>query len=76
MLPFDASMSQSCELDPNCGVITALGEVWKILFSMIGFMALVSHVFYFPFFPFAFFNDWRNDFCIFFPTFFFARFSV
>jgi len=42
MLPFDASMSQSCELDPNCGVITMLGAVWKALFVAIGIMALVS----------------------------------
>jgi LMBR1 domain-containing protein 1 len=48
MLPFDASMSQSCELDPNCGVITVLGVVWKTLFTMIGVMALVL-------IPFAYF---------------------
>ncbi|KAJ1491793.1 hypothetical protein T484DRAFT_1882162 [Baffinella frigidus] len=28
MLPFDASMSQSCESDPECGVVGMIAQVW------------------------------------------------
>lgn len=48
MLPFDASMSQSCELDPNCTAISVLSAVWQALFVAIGCMSLVC-------IPFAYF---------------------
>ena len=48
MLPFDASMSQSCEMDPNCSAISVLSGVWQALFIAIGCMALIC-------IPFAYF---------------------
>ena len=30
MLPFDASMSQSCESDPECGVVGTIAQVWYV----------------------------------------------
>lgn len=30
MLPFDASMSQSCESDPECGVVGMIAQVWCV----------------------------------------------
>ena len=41
LLPFDASMAQQCQMDPNCGAITVMAGIWKAMFIAIGVMALV-----------------------------------
>ncbi len=48
LLPFDASMSQSCDGDPNCNAISVMGDVWKAMFLAQGIMCLTL-------IPFAFF---------------------
>ena len=32
LLPFDASMSQSCNTDPTCTVAASLGQLWYFCF--------------------------------------------
>ena len=44
MLPFDASMSQTCDVDPNCSAISVLASVWMALFVAIGIMSLVASI--------------------------------
>jgi LMBR1 domain-containing protein 1 len=41
LLPFDASMSQSCQQDPNCTVAHTLAQLWYISFLSIAIMAFV-----------------------------------
>ena len=41
LLPFDASMSQSCQQDPSCTVTQGLATTWYCAFLSIAIMAFV-----------------------------------
>jgi LMBR1 domain-containing protein 1 len=41
LLPFDASMSQSCQQDPNCPATQGLAQLWYAAFISIAIMAFV-----------------------------------
>jgi LMBR1 domain-containing protein 1 len=41
LLPFDASMSQSCQVDPSCTVSEGLAQLWYFMFLSIAIMAFV-----------------------------------
>ena len=41
LLPFDASMSQSCAQDPSCNVSQGLAQLWYFSFLSIAIMAFV-----------------------------------
>ena len=41
LLPFDASLSQSCAQDPSCNVSAGLAQTWYVAFLSIAIMAFV-----------------------------------